>query len=277
MIAVFRLHVTTASRQQKGAQYIMDYSHRVRRACAVVASLICIGTCGLLAQAGEQEASPGQNSLERGSWAFQFQIANNFTLREFQGAVISAKKHFSENTAVRMGVSVVLNGTDEDVAGTSFQYDTVSSRNTGDASRDGQTFQVNAQYLYYPNPHSAVNFFLGGGPLIVFSRSHSESEQSSRSPSGYVSTQTNSSNGKSWAIGAGAVTGVEWFATRNLSFHAEYGVTIQYQWLDVSDASRYTSRPPTGPVYSSGSSNESSRNFWQFNGTTVKFGLSVYF
>lgn len=252
-----------------------NYPARFTRIIVVLLLILC--SADLQAQQGEHQNDSQGNSLHNGSWAFQFQIDNNFTLKSFQGAIISAKRQYSENVAIRMGTSVSFSTSDDNRSGTSFQADTIFDSQSGGGSGNTQSLQLTAQYLYYPNPQGLVNVFLGAGPLIQFSRSHAEQNQARSTPGNFISTDNATRDSKSWAIGANALAGVEWFATKSISFHAEYGLSIQYVSTNETNSSNSRAELPPNPPSVRGSSGESSRKGWQFTGTSVKFGLSVYF
>ena len=256
---------------------MMPHTYNHRHTLTIVVSLLILCSGNLQSQTDEHQSTLPKNSLEKGAWALQFQIGNSFTLRAFQGATISAKRHYSENSAIRLGTSISLAASDGDYTGTTTQADTILGSNSGAASDDYQSIQVTAQYLYYPNPQALVNVFFGAGPLIQYSRSHGNGNRLWSSSGGYETADSGTSDAKSWAIGANAVAGVEWFATKSLSFHAEYGLSIQYiSTKRTNSGTTKIDSPPAAPYYR-GFNDESFRKGWQFDGTAVRFGLSVYF
>jgi hypothetical protein len=68
--------------------------------------------------------------------------------------------------------------------------------------------------------------------------------------------------------------GVEWFATRNISFIAEYGSTLGYNSTSQTDTAEQKTDTSGYTITS-----ELKRNSkgLQFGAGIVKFGLSVYF
>jgi hypothetical protein len=67
-----------------------------------------------------------------------------------------------------------------------------------------------------------------------------------------------------------ALLGVEWFASENISFLAEYACYAGYRYASSESESdrRYPDRE---------TKSESTQNMFRFSSNEVKFGLSVYF
>lgn len=163
------------------------------------------------------------NSLRKGAWAMQFRISNNFTLSDFQGAVISIKRHQSDRSALRLGLSLDLNIEDGDETDYFFWNDTLVTAILN-SDRDKQYIQIDLQYLRYPNPEKSINLFFGFGPLFRFSRAYSNDNLTNSRD-----VQKNSIHRKTtWAVGMSALTGVEWFILHYLSIHAEYAIEATY-------------------------------------------------
>ena len=83
-------------------------SVKLVRAVVAMMLLVTLSFFNAPAFAADNTDSEKQNSLVAGSWSLQFRITDNFQLSSFQGATISAKRHFSEGRAIRFGMS--LNG-----------------------------------------------------------------------------------------------------------------------------------------------------------------------
>jgi len=199
------------------------------------------------------------NSLKPGAWALQFQITQDFTLNAFQGLLLSAKHHFSNKKAVRIGLGLNASVGESKDLFRNFQSDTLLSSNSGFRESNGQGIDVTLQYLNYPSPNKSANFFYGIGLGGGFSRSKSNSRSSN---------STNSSLTLQWNTGFSGAAGVEWFATEKISLQAEYGFTLRYRWLEQ------TSKSYSTILRSEGKATQESINF---DPSQVKFGLSVYF
>ena len=196
-------------------------------------------------QAAGTQAAP-KNSLVAGAWALQFKVDSDAILSEFGGSV-AIKRHVSDRSAFRVG----------------FDY----GLSTGDRDWDGERQNDRANgmigmfvdYLRYTDVTSPVNFFWGVGPFGSFYRSRDTIEQEFSETESVI---------KIWNAGISGRVGVEWFATRSLSFHAEYFGTAYYE-------SR-TSESTTTHGETSDSS-EISDDEWRLSRGPVVLGLSAYF
>jgi hypothetical protein len=193
----------------------------------------------------------------------QFQINNNFSLSSFQGATLSAKRHFSNKKAIRLGIS--LGGGVSDVEDQSNITGATFGR-----SGNGQSIGINAQYTIYPSPDKSVNVFFGAGPIVGFSRS---SSTITSTPDSFSSTR-NKAEETTWSAGISGILGVEWFATRNISFIAEYASSLGY---NSSNRKETAEQKTNTSDYIMTNEIERHTKGFQFNPNAVKFGLSVYF
>ena len=230
----------------------------------IVLSLILLTSMQLNAQTEEKD-----NSLEAGKWALQFQINNNFTLSSFQGAIISAKYHLTDSKAIRFGVGG--NYTFRENNAGNLQDDTYSYSGQ-ESDTKNYSISISTQFLSYIIPDKEVLLFWGVGPMVQYSKS--TQNQTNQSNISSVSTETNDTNNShAWDFGASAVLGVEWFAAKSFSLHAEYGVSLLYNWGESIYS--YSNKNSQNPEIS-GTSSQNQRN-WFFNANSVRFGLSVYF
>ena len=229
-----------------------------------------------------QTQSSDSTSLKEGIWALQFGIAGNFTLTSFQGSTIGAKYQLSDKNAIRGGITI--SGSTGD--GTSSNSGSISDSSygtvPGSSSTKSATISLVIQYLWYMNPNGHVHFYTGLGPFI----SYSYSKYSSDSPylntvyndgsyEGYWEHQFSASNSTQWGVGGSGVVGVEWFASRWLSLHADYSEGIQYRW--GSNSSSQGNSPSTAPnyLYSNTDSSGKSKG-WALSNGGVAFGLNIY-
>ncbi len=214
------------------------------------------------AQTPDSIKSGRPNSLKPGAWALQFQITENFTLRDFQGFLISAKRHSSAKRAIRFGLGISGNVSDVDFTSTILQNDSVIAQDGEHFDFKNGRFEVVAQFISYPSPNDEVNFFVGAGPLIRLAYSEFSSPRDSSIE------KTNESSG---GFGASGVFGVEWFVTRRISFLAEYGVSFLYAKLvrEVTQKELFGSREEFSEISEISST--------RFEPLAVKFGLTLYF
>jgi hypothetical protein len=247
---------------------------RVVRTVLVI-QLIALPFCLIpaLASAGGQVQGQGRaNSLEGGSWSMQFGITDELGLKPFNGMSVSLKRHTSARSAFRLGLNVGFDFGDGDSDQVIAEADTATNATDSNGDSNSQLVQVDLLYMRYPKPGSSVNLFLGTGPLFRYSRSEANSEISSLEP-GYVYRRTSEKWSRSWQIGVLGVGGVEWFATRAISFHAEYRAAVAYSKSESDSKTDYvySDRPSAHLVGSSSGST------WDFHGTSLAFGVSLYF
>lgn len=211
----------------------------------------------------QEEKPKSENGLKAGSWSLQFSINNNFNLSSFEGTVISAKKHFSDKKAIRFGVTLNGSTRNSSVENEDFSADTLANRNEKTDKLDGFNFGFNSHFMYYPSPQNAINIYWGVGPTLQLVLSKSEAIREVLDNE----SQTNERKKTSISVGLSSVLGVEWFASKNISFIAEYGLQASYQYTKDEQSSDSSNR------------RTSINRLKTFNISrdAVKFGLSVYF
>lgn len=193
-----------------------------------------------------------------GKYALQFQISQNFTLSNFLGSVISGKYHFTNESALRVGVdlSTIMNNQSNTSHDNSFVYATNNVNET-----NSQSISIIAQYLRTVSVGDNIRFYYGIGPKagIGFAKQNTGSNTTGTNYAYQKQTYKNFSAGFLCSAGA------EWFFSKKMSLCAEYGFAYQYIY------SKTTSNSNT-------SSEQTVRNYgYSFRGENVRFGLSVYF
>lgn len=191
-----------------------------------------------------------------GKYALQFQVANNFQLRSFQGATLSGKYHINSFSAVRIGLSVNLTN---DVGNEFQQLLDTAVYNGSDASNHITGFNINTQYLYYLETLNEVFFYCGAGPNVGYTFTKQRAHQITQDTSFNVNQTT-----KTLEFGLDFLTGVEWMFSKRMSLSAEYGLSLYYI------KNKYYRDDPVR----SAKTNEKSFNIRPAN---IKFGLSIYF
>ncbi len=217
------------------------------------------GFCPLV-KADTVKVVQARNSLRSGSWSLQFEVAEDFTLKDFNGLLLSIKKHTSAGKAFRLGLGISGSITDLDLTNI-YQQDTLFQQFSRDADLDAQSIDFLLQYLSYPSPEADVNLFLGGGPLVRYSHSGFKS---------VYGGSINESDQITWVAGAAFLLGAEWFATKSISFLAEYGLALEYQLRKSTNTYRT-------PSINYSSKNEQKETSLRVSPAAVKIGLSVYF
>lgn len=217
----------------------------------------------LVPYSNTQTKNPAEkvNSLQGGRWAVQFQVGSNFTLSSFEGAAVYLKSQFSRRLALRMGAGV--NGTNEEQK---LKYQELGGTSESDIPTKSNSINVTitTKLLYYFNPKSKLNVYLGLGPVGNYSYTYDESFNSGISVVNYFES-------KYWSGGLNGILGCEFFPLQFLSFTAEYSVT---------------------GTYGKGTNNNTKRDYYtkeireyydieytelKLTGNTVRFGLSLYF
>ncbi len=234
----------------------------------ILKSLLLVG---VFCQFGYAQTQPTNESpFTENSQALQFSIGDNFTLHSFQGATISYKHHLQPLTALRVGLSVSVGGSSSE---------TTMSNSSADAQTNGVNstqdltniqIQLGAQKIWYVQNPTAVLFYFGGGPFGIVNH-NSTNRVDMQNPSGssvLESTTEQSSTG--WSVGIAGLAGVECFAAKSISLHAEYGVNFAYSRTKSESTQKYVSPSST-------TKSDATINSWQFSSPGVTFGLSVYF
>lgn len=231
-----------------------------------ISILLTLLTANLLAQEKEKSELP----LKEGTWALQFGIAPNFTLTSFQGGVISAKFHNSDNTAIRFGIGV--GHSQKDFEGNSNYYENEA---TNVANLDGfdkrSNYYINCQYLWNSNINESFSLFYGFGPTVGFSiRDNENKEFYTWNKSSHFRKNRNNE----WAVGLICALGVEWFVNSNISIGAEYGFKATYNWGGI-----YTKEIDYDEDQNITRDWDSDKDYTGFNvgGSRVLFGVSIYF
>jgi opacity protein-like surface antigen len=196
-----------------------------------------------------------------GKYALQFQIAEDFRLTSYNGAVISGKYNFSNSLAIRLGVSFSSkeDEIDQNSSGTNNYY----SGSEKDKS-SVYDLQIKSQLLLYNPLIEDISFYFGGG--LIFSYNYNKQTRKIVSDSLWIIYDDKISG---FGYGLEAIAGVEWFVRKNISVSGEYGLEIKYQNLD-KDQDRIDSGQS---IYKVNGSSKSIR----LNGSYVRLGLSVYF
>ena len=197
-------------------------------------------------------AAERENSLEAGAWALQFSVQGDLiTVSSFDGG-LALKRHFSPGSALRMSVAAHASDTGQEYTG----------GGDSEAEYDAAGVQVGVLYQRYVDPDADAHLYWGVGPFAGWAGDSFERMQGD--------TLTSSNEADWWSVGLDAVLGVEWFATRVISFHAEYIGSAQF-----------TRQKDSAELLENGvvvDSQERTVDRWSIaEGGAVRFGLSVYF
>jgi len=201
-----------------------------------------------------------QNSLYKGSWSLLFEIGGNFTLRNFTGLMIAAKTHFSPEFAIRAGFNISQNVNNEVL-----DYKDYYGYSAADVPVNNNSFSFSFLItpLYYFNPGSRVNIFIGIGPRADYSHSYYEDY--------YLDYYLRYTHEDSWGIGIEGVAGVEVFPLHYLGIFGEYSVSATFGKSISKDAVKdyYTNALQEFYNYHT--------TYSALRADVVRFGLSLYF
>ena len=222
--------------------------------CTFIVFFIVVSCSAVFSQSSNSSSKDTvQNSLKKGSLSLQFGIAANLSLQAFNDYSISVKYHISPKSALRLGI-----GGDYTATTGTVEFDHLNR----DLIESSYSYSFDLSYLFYFNPASTVNVFLGGGPLISFSFSNN------KDPYGNYEIDTYESN--SWGIGPKFVVGGEWFFLKKLSLFAEYEAYYNFGKSKSKSTSLILS---TGEYHYE----NVEQNVISFKGNTARLGLSIYF
>ncbi|SYZ72369.1 exported hypothetical protein [Candidatus Zixiibacteriota bacterium] len=233
--------------------------------------LIVFAMSGVQAQDSSKVAKNYANGLHKGAWALQFAIINDFQLRDFQGGTISIKRQCSESRAIRLGLTLNESSSQSHSGTANFEESYKLGENFIDQNYDGQAVSLYLQYILYPSTGSNIHPYWGLGPHLGYSRDKRVAHSRTIASYDPIERETISDNVvQTWTAGLSTVMGVEWFAGKNVSLLAEYGILADYNW----------NHRTMSEIYYPGAQQritEGKGHSFSFSGTAVKFGLSAYF
>jgi hypothetical protein len=211
------------------------------------------------------------------SWTMDFSISSNLTLRTFQGTAISLSKFISDYQKIRFGVSTNLDYNSRDQSGNNYAADTLSGLTNDNNENNMYSVQIVIQYITYATPKSQTSIYFGIGPLVGVSWFEQNNNDNTTNPGYYQSQYGSKSSSTKYFIGMLGSCGVEWFFSEHISIHAEYGLSVQYNWGKTESSSNSQSSYVNSSSYSNKSHSSGSTSGWFLSGQSVLFGLSVNF
>ena len=205
-----------------------------------------------------------------GRWALQFQVNDNFSLKSFQGSIISAKWRRSAHSAFRLGVSLRGHFLDGDTE-TSEQDTLINEANREDTN---WSFGISGQYITKLDGTEGITPFIGIGPTVSFGGSNDQRTTTFLSQ-GVVQDRTIDIENRNWQAGVVGVLGVEWFLCSEISISAEYGVSIQYRKEESESSFRRRSLNPTDIIEDT--IDKTDLSGFEISPQNVLLGVSLYF
>jgi hypothetical protein len=206
--------------------------------------LLCITSCFSFAF-GQDTTSLVSTDTQHRPWTLEFGVSSNFTLTSFQGTTISLGRYISDHEKIRFGANISM--TTQRSENESFYYDTLGGAHPYGTANSyiSNSIRLSLQYLSYETPYENIAIYFGVGPVA-----------------GYSYSRYDASYPWSYQYTAGVVGsfGAEWFFSKKLSLHAEYGLNATYAWTrSESETSKSTTKS------------------FGIGGQSVLFGLSVHF
>jgi hypothetical protein len=202
----------------------------------------------------------------------QFHFLNTYS--------VSYLNMLTQDSGLRFKLSLWLNGSNGNKESSGENYyssnnvkQVTKSNGSNDENSSSQYFDFNFSYMMYHRLNSHLDLFLGGGPLISYSRYNSESTYKQS----YVNTaQTTDYNNsymnfnRSISVGFQLTAGIELQLTHALTLLAEYNLAGTYSWNKDSYESSSVRDQNGHKTSSEGTS-------WNYNLSNVKLGIAYRF
>jgi hypothetical protein len=208
-----------------------------------------------------------EGTPHKGSQALQFQVASNFRLTTFQGSLISYIKFLSDRRALRVGVDVLGHTGDRDITFEFPDYD--SLRGEGNPEDWNHQYALVSQLLTLQKK-GPIRFYYGGGPKLSYVNTGRESIDF-RIYYDELERVSSKDTYRTWGLGLSGTAGVQRVLNDYLTLHAEYGLSIMYQWGRQTSEYQFTENPERDKKSTTDISSFDVRS------EGVRFGLSVYF
>lgn len=204
-----------------------------------------------------------------GTHSIQFRVRGLFSFSSFEGGAISYKYHTSDYTAYRIGITLNARIWDEEIT---HQYTSVST-SLFEQNRDNKTMNIAliGERLWYFNTKNDIKMFFGAGLRIATIISSFDTEDVNTIDSLNTVYYDKEYKNNHYAFGAKFSYGIEWFFMKNMSLHAEYGLSVSYFIEEYSRVMLKTSDENYLDSY------KNDRSGFEINDTGVLLGLSVYF
>lgn len=222
----------------------MNLSYRTRtQSAALFAIMFLLAAVPAEAIDVEMPEPSGPAVGRRSDWALNFQIGEEFKLESFQGMMISATRHHTRSSAVRLGLDLSITSSE--------------NKDDGETVRESSSRRAElvVHFMRYPSGRSKPILYWGFGPFISYAASEYETHSTGESGS------SQRQEGLAWSVGASGVLGVEWLVAQNVALLVEYGVSADYEKQTEERCSD--------------SSEQESKSF-NFSSSGVRFGVSVY-
>ncbi len=219
-------------------------------------------------------SSSDRHSLTEGSRALQFQIGSNFQLSQFQGNVISYKRHRTDHSAWRIGVSLEGSLSRSDMENEDIRLSD-GSTDVQEAEQTGRNLEITIRpqlQRYLPTGRTIRPYF-SYGALAGYSYEYSESKDYLVQQESAVLRNEREITQHGVRVGVTANYGVEWFATSSISFLAEYGADLYYRYSNLESVQTYN----VGGEQELERRRSGNMHALFLSPRSVRFGISAYF
>jgi hypothetical protein len=193
-------------------------------------------------------------------WALLFQVTDDYFLTSFQGSSFSIMRNLSATRHIRLFLTLSGSVSDTD-------YKNNTSINRGD-TRNSIYYQIGCYYIMNRLSNDSFVPYIGAGPVLSFNYYKQEYDDS------YTNNSKSTSKNITLGIGAAGILGVEWFVKKNVSLLAEYSGGLAYNY--TKSESKSEQKNDNGQ-YVLMNKNEIDTNEFDFNSSSVRVGLSIYF
>lgn len=163
----------------------------------------------------------------------QFQVSDNFSIKNFDGYTFSYKYRFGPSSAFRVGagVSGYSNG-DEKKSGYNDIWESIDQDDC-----IGYNIRIAMQYLKTVGSINNVEFYVGIGPQFSYAQ-ETVSYKDTYDPYGYIPERKT----RTTKCGADVLGGVECPVSKSISIFGEYGLEFSYTWYKYTYTSPNKSR-----------------------------------
>lgn len=201
----------------------------------------------------------------------QFNLINGYSL--------SYVNLFCPSSGLRFKVDLGFNGSSEKSDNIQNYFNSNPNNQSNDQQKfnedhtnSSQYFNLVVNYIWISNITKEINLYMGIGPLISYSRNHSEdnddaifSIQNNNSKSIFESTSS------FFGLGLQGVVGVECNMTEKISLFAEFNLDGTYSW----EYWKYSSENQTTSL--SRTENTEDGNSWNYELNNIKIGIAYRF
>ena len=201
--------------------------------------------------------------------SLQFRVNNFISFTQFKGYLLSYKRHFSDQSAFRTGMSVRVRKWEEKESNYYLYPDTTRLDQNLDCN--DMEIEIMIEYLRYFNLKNDVKIFFGIGPRLLFDINNFDTDDISVSGDRY--SYVKKYNYDHYQFGLTFSYGLEWFFMKNMSLHAEYGFNLSYDYRKYgrTEINKY----PASPVRENYDLIKDSG--FEFDDTGALLGISIYF